>query len=143
MAREDRERIDGGVAAGETEAGYWRGVVEEQVRSGLSQDAFCQQRGLPQYRFHYWKYTKLPAERRRLRDVRREELGPRLPALVPVEVLFSPPALQPPSGPGVDLARSAPESSGVEVVLPRGLRVAVQRGFDVSVLREVVGVLGC
>ena len=33
---------------------HWRGVVEEWRRSGLKKAAFCRERGLAVWQFHYW-----------------------------------------------------------------------------------------
>lgn len=121
--------------AGSDEVPMWRRLVAEQLASGLSQDAFCEQRRVSPWRFRYWKYTRL-AVRRAGEEGRTE--SPTAPvSLVPVRV--------------VQGCRSEPRharsggagTSGVEILLPGGLRVSLQRGFDSSVLREVVEVLGC
>ncbi len=39
----------------------WRQLIDEQAASGLSQKAFCGQRGIPLASFGYWK-RKLRAE---------------------------------------------------------------------------------
>ena len=39
----------------------WRQLIDEQAASGLSQKAFCDQRGIPLATFGYWK-RKLRAE---------------------------------------------------------------------------------
>jgi len=33
---------------------HWRGVVDEWRRSGLAKAAFCRERGLVVWQFHYW-----------------------------------------------------------------------------------------
>lgn len=47
--------------ADELKAEHWRGVVAEQEASGLSVAAFCRERTIPAWKFHYW--------RKRLREV--------------------------------------------------------------------------
>ena len=40
----------------------WQALIDEQATSGLTQRAFCDQRGIPLATFGYWK-RKLRAER--------------------------------------------------------------------------------
>ena len=34
---------------------HWRALLDEQARSGLTIQAFCQQRQLPKSKFYHWK----------------------------------------------------------------------------------------
>jgi hypothetical protein len=34
---------------------HWRNVLDEQARSGLTIQAFCQKRGVSKSKFHHWK----------------------------------------------------------------------------------------
>jgi len=115
----------------------WRRLVAEQLASGLSQDRFCREQQLPAGRFHYWKYTKLP-ELEGSEEKEGATEATTCPAiLLPVKVVESRPA-----GAWGAIPEEA-GSSGVQIHLPSGLRISLQRGFDASVLREVVEVLGC
>ena len=38
-----------------SKAEHWRGVVAEQEASGLSAAAFCRERAIPAWKFHYWR----------------------------------------------------------------------------------------
>jgi len=40
----------------------WQALVDEQQASGLTQSAFCRQRGLALSTFHYWKRKLATAE---------------------------------------------------------------------------------
>ena len=136
MTQRDTRGAEGSASVVErSEAEKWRRMVAEQVTSGLSQDEFCSQLRVSPGRFRYWKYTKLaqlPAE-----DEGQAEPLSAAASLVPVRVV----------------GRSEPEnwrtvpqergSSGVQVLLTCGLRICLERGFDGSVLREAVEVLGC
>jgi hypothetical protein len=120
----------------------WRRLIEEQAGSGQTQVAFCKQRGLPFHRFHYWKYEKLPA----LDAGPGTKVPEVVPAaavppqgFVPVEVVFGSGS---PTRENKDVGGYIHES-GVEVLLPRGVRVGLRQDFDGAVLRRVVEVLGC
>jgi hypothetical protein len=120
----------------------WRRVIAEQMESGLTQRAFCRERDLPFHRFHYWKHEKLPAiDAREGGDDGRGASLASAPAteFVPVEVVFEP--ADPPERPSV--TSPSLDDSGVEVLLPGGLRVGLRRGFDAHVLQAVVEVLRC
>lgn len=91
---------------------HWRAVMAEQEASGESAAAFCRDRGIPAWKFHYW--------RKRI-GAGDSELG--RPAFLPVGVASGP--VQTEMG------------AGVEVVFPSG---AVLRA-DGGALRELVEAL--
>jgi hypothetical protein len=91
----------------------WRQRLARWRRSQLSVTAFCQREGLAPAHFYRWRH-RLAA-----RDTHQ-------PAWVPVEVLAEPTALA---------------DSVLEVVLARGQRLRVPRGFDPATLRQVLAVL--
>ena len=92
--------------------GFWAGAIEWQVCSGLPAGAFCRREGLSASSFYRW--------RRRLGRGCADGSG----AFV-----------------SLGTVRLDDGGSGVEVVLDSPVRLRVQRGFDGSTLREVLGVL--
>ena len=90
-------------------------LAAEYEVSGLSQAAFCEQRDLPLKTLarYLTRYRKQP--------VQGSESATR--RFVAVEV-------------------AAPSASGgLTVLLPRGLRIEVKRGFDAATLRQLVSAL--
>lgn len=104
---------------------YWREddaarVLAVWSQSGLTLSAFARQCGLSVTRLRRW--------RRRL----EAEDGPRFH---PVEIIDDRPETP---------IEDAPDAAPVEVIVGRGHRIAVRRGFDPALLREVVEALeGC
>lgn len=132
MARKSRKPAGSPAeAVDRDEVAHWRRLVTEQLASGLSQDEFCEQRRVSPGQFRYWKYTKLAL----VGQGPEQDAAPAAASLLPVRVV------QGPRSWGAHPEEDGP--SGVEVLLPGGLRVSLRRGFDGSVLREVVEVLGC
>lgn len=91
---------------------FWREVVAEWRRSGLSMAAFCRERELVPTTFYTW--------RRRVEPANGDE------AFVPVHVVAS-------SGP--DDERCEPS---LEVVVAGGRRVMVREDFDSETLQRVI-----
>lgn len=101
--------------AAETRA-KWRGLVCEQVDSGLSVAAFCTQRGLRAWQFYEWKKRVKEPETARF-----------------VEVRVAAPA---------EPERSREERShAIEVRLRTGRSLIVGPGFNVDHLRALLLVL--
>ena len=110
---------------------YWRKVIGEAARSGVSIRRFCQQRKLKESQFYWWqRELKKRQQARTLASQRRSKA-----AKEPKQATF---ALV--SEDGGDLG-----SSGIELVLRDGRRLRIARGVDEETLRTVVGVLeeGC
>jgi transposase-like protein len=110
----------------------WRGLVEEQGRSGQSVAAFCRERGLRDGQFFAW--------RKRLRETEAARpngddvsLGRRAARFVAVEV--APEA--------VEGTRLAPVVHGgaIEVRLRGSRSLVVEPGFDAQHLRALLSVL--
>ena len=111
---------------------YWRRVIREAARSGVSIRQFCRQRRLKESQFHWWQ-RKLK-ERQQARTFARQRrskstkaTGQATFALVSEE-------------PG-ELG-----SVGIELVLRGGCRLRIGKGVDEETLRTVVAVLerdGC
>lgn len=112
---------------------YWRGVLAEWEKSGLSQVAFCRQRQLSLSALRWWrgKFLKEGEKATRKRQSRKGRF-------VPVRVVESSSAAEAEVGGG--------EGSAVEVLLGHGRSVRVRSGFNPEVLRRVIAVLeadGC
>ena len=102
----------------------WRSQAEasqlavEFEASGLSRREFCRTRGL--------NVSTLDAYRKRLRQAQREAAG--TDGWVAVEVAGAKPGA---GAPG----------SGLTVVLRKGRRIEVERGFDAATLEQLLSVL--
>jgi hypothetical protein len=111
---------------------YWRALIEECRRSGVSQAAFCRRRGIPPGTLGYWKCI-LGRESRRNRVP--APAGPERLTFLPVEVALPPPPPATATGGPLD------EPADVEIVLDHGRRVRVRGRVDVHWLGQVVAVL--
>jgi hypothetical protein len=109
---------------------YWRKVIGEAARSGVSIRRFCQQRKLKESQFYWWQRTlnerQASALRSQGRGKARNDAGHATFALVSEK-----------SG---ELG-----SSGIELMLRDGRRLRIGKGVDEETLRTVVTVLeeGC
>jgi transposase len=93
----------------------WRRHLRNQDASGLSVREFCQQEGLAESSFYYWR---LEIERRD-----RAGNGEGKPAFLAVEV------------------NTPAHESAIEVVLASGHVLRVRGGFDADTLRQLLAVL--
>jgi hypothetical protein len=144
MARGSKQQSRHVARPGRTGAARWRKLIDEQAKGDLSQQEYCEKMGVSVHSFRDWKYRRLKAPQVGVRDL--PEVVPlsthptSTPGFVPVEVVFdTTPEPRAPQRP----AEPASPGSGVEVLLADGVRVGVRSGFDPSVLRQVVEVLGC
>jgi hypothetical protein len=113
---------------------YWRALIEECRRSGLTQAAFCRRRGIPPGTLGYWKCI-LAQEARRTRVPAPVPADPERLTFLPVEVALPPPAHA--------MAEGGPpnEPGDVEIVLDHGRRVRVRGRVDAHWLGQVVAAL--
>ena len=95
----------------------WRQHLERQQASGQTARAYCQQHGLAETAFHYWRRTITE------RDRQARRASP-VPAFVPVTVV----------GPAADVP--------IDVRLADGHRVRVRAGCDRELLAAVLALLG-
>ena len=106
---------------------FWRRMVRQWRRSGLTVRDFCDQHGLAEPSFYAWRRTMaerdLQAGRRRCRDGNGR--ADHAPAFLPVRV--------------VPAAAASP--APLEVVLGQGRVVRVPPGFDAAALRQLLAVL--
>ena len=103
-------------------ARYWRGVIREAARSGMSVRAFCLRRKLNEAQFYWW--------RNRLKETQRQQTirknGGASFALVTGE--------------------AGATDAGLELVLADGRRLRIGKGVDEATLRSVLAVVqggGC
>jgi hypothetical protein len=99
----------------------WRALVAGYEASGVSQRAFCEQRGVALSTFRYWR-ARLARDAGEVRPASARALQ-----LVPVQVLAEPPA-----GTG----------SGIVLLAGGGVRIEVATGFDAATLHRVLATLG-
>ena len=106
-------------------ARYWRGVIHEAARSGVSVREFCRQRKLHESQFYWWQ-RRLKVKRPPVSTPRGTANGPASFALVSGE-------------PGT-------VDAGIELVLGDGRRLRIAKGVDEPTLRSVLAALdepGC
>ena len=116
---------------------YWRALIAECGRSGLSQAEFCRRHRLVPGTFGYWKHTLARAPRG-ARSGPGPEPAP-APAFVPVRVVARP-------QPVIEVGRAAGADGEIEIVLERRRRVRVRGRVDAQWLGDVlrtVDTLGC
>jgi transposase-like protein len=103
---------------------YWRGVLGDQLSSGLSITAFCREREVSAASFFSWRRKLADRDRGVAHEnaVEREETAAKF---VPIELPSPPSAVR----------------SCCEVVLPDGCRIIVPVRFDAGSLREILGAL--
>lgn len=99
-------------------ARYWKAIIGEAARSGVSIRAFCRLRKLKEGQFYWWqrrlKEKRLPLSA----GPRGAERGPASFALVS-------------EGPGMT-------DAGIELVLAGGRKLRIGRGVDEATLRTVL-----
>ena len=98
---------------------FWRRMLRQWRRSGLSVRAFCAQQGLSEPSFYAWRRTLADRD-------------PPAPAFVPVTLLPEPTAR---------LTPDAAASTGLELLLPGGRVLRVGAAFDEPTLRRLLAVL--
>lgn len=99
--------------------GFWRKLVAEQRRSGLSQAEFCRRRGLVPGTFAWWK-----------RELKRRDGGHSRAAksgFVPVRV--------------IERRLTGARTCSFDVELRNGRRIRVPNPFDPESLRRLLAVL--
>lgn len=128
MAAKNRVRLEG-VGHRHRGGAFWRGVLAQWARSGLTQTEFCRRRGVSIATFRSWRYALARRERS---AVRRR--GTRTGA----DARFV----------RVHVARSAAATNvvseragSIELILEGGRVVRVGRGFDGAVLVALLRVL--
>ena len=103
----------------------WAEIMSDWARSGLSQAAFCKERGIPYSTFQYWRSRRKAREKW---DARSLEPASVPPPFLPVQVVQSRP-----------VAEEARQ--GLTVLLPGGYRIEVGADFEPEVLRKIISAL--
>jgi transposase len=110
---------------------YWRRLLSQWQRSGLSGRDFCAQESLSEASFYGWRREiakrdreAKPVGRQRGRRITMSAKRALSSAFLPVQVI-----------------PNAEPSSSIEMVLPKGRLVRVGPGFDPATLRQVLGIL--
>jgi hypothetical protein len=96
---------------------FWRSMVRQCRQSGLSVSAFCEEQGLSQPSFYWWRRTL--AER----DAQAVDF-------VPVRLASEP-----------EPGQADASASGLELVLGGGRRLRIAAGFDAATLQRLLAVL--
>lgn len=107
----------------------WQSLVEECRQSGLSQVAFCRQRGIPPGTFSCWKH-KLAHERGA--GPKAAAPAARRPAFLPVRIRPCRPT---------DAGEGPGAAGAIEIDLPAGPRVRVHGQVDLPWLGQVLELL--
>ena len=105
---------------------YWRGVIREGARSGLSIREYCRQKRIKESQFYAW--------RRELKHRDEEEGRSTAARSTPPKPRVASFALVSTNGEGFG-------DAGIELVLAGGRRLRIGRGVDEETLRRVVSVL--
>ena len=111
----------------------WRERMRQFDKSGLSIRQFCEQEGLVNHQFSWWRRElkrRSATSAPRKRKVKARSASTAQPSKSPV-ASFVPVHLESPS----------PVQPSVEIVLDQPPRIRVAPGFDAELLRQVVRVL--
>jgi hypothetical protein len=139
MAKKSRRKESRGGRTRSRET-QWRKVLAEWAKSGLTQTAFCRERGVSLSAFGWWKgeLARRDAERGSKRKAKRHASGSRgrTTGFLPVRVVGSRE-----SGSAGGQVGLGDGSAGLEVVLVNGRRVRVGSAVDAELLATVVRVL--
>jgi hypothetical protein len=110
----------------------WAGLIEAQGASGISASRFCAERGVPTSSFFAWK--RKIRERASGSHAARASSG-----FIEAKVVGRGSARE--DGGGARIDSGCVDTGGVAIELRGGRRVAVARGFDRELLREVLAAL--
>jgi hypothetical protein len=110
---------------------YWKDVIRRQAASGVGIREYCDQAGVPEHRFHWWRRNLGRRDRKVTMKARADDPAPasdvgsdqpEFSTFVPVRLPFS-------------------LGGSIEVVHPRGYVIRVPSGFDASVLQRILSTL--
>ena len=122
-----------GIRRDPVKAQFWRRMIADHARCGLSVRAYCQREGLETWNFHWWRRELARRDReippaRTVGHPNTKAESPVLSAFLPVRVVR-------------DAAEPIAATTPIEIVLPAGPTVRVMRGFDPIALGAVLAVL--
>jgi hypothetical protein len=115
---------------------YWRGILRQWRRSGLSGRSFCRVHGLSEPSFYAWRRTS----QQRDQQASPESQGAARRATTPVQRTAALPCRRDGLPNFVPVTIAAPTPS-LELVLGDGRSVRVPAGFDAATLRQLLAVL--
>ena len=98
----------------EAKRDHWRAVCVRQAESGVSIARFCREKGIPTWKFHYWKRRLARVDSLRGEPVFRE----------------------------IRLEECSTAEAPIEVAFPGGAVVRLRAGFDEEALRRAARILG-
>ena len=112
---------------------FWREVLQQYQRSGLSVRSFCERKGIAEQSFYAWR-KKLKS-----RDAEREAPSQRSEhrqqqSLIPLSVVD-------PDGAQGSVANGTPTSPLLEVITPQGVTVRLHRYIDPQQLDLLMAVI--
>lgn len=110
---------------------FWRLVLDEHRRSGLSVRAFCQREGVSEPSFYAWRREIRQRDAERNGDARPSEKGPQ--RLVPVNVVEPVEGAAPADPP--------PPSGILEIVAPGGWKLRCEANVDPERIGALVEVI--
>lgn len=114
--------------------GVWRELVDEWRESGLTQEAFCRERGVAVASFRWWKWKLGLPGRSGSREggpsALRREPEASLSAFVPVRIVE-----------GGRRVATVPRGSAFELELPGGWRLRVPGDFEAESLARLLSVV--
>jgi hypothetical protein len=96
--------------------GIWRGHSEAWKASGISQQAYCKQEGIS-YRSFVYQHTRLMSQTRK----------------APLQFIAAKPR---------ETSSSNSPSSGIQIMLPNGIRIGISADINPIVLQTVLQVAG-
>jgi transposase-like protein len=107
---------------------FWRRLIGQWRRSGLTARDFCAERGVSEPSFYAWRRTIRQRDQQGRRQPRRNDAGRTgtKPVFVPVQVVPAAPAAV---------------AGALELVLGQGRVVRVPPGFDAPTLRQLLTLL--
>ena len=111
----------------------WRKRMRQQERSGLTIRQFCQQEGLVDHQFSWWR-----SELKRRTGNSKGTNKKRPKSASPVQRKKSSKRSTPTAGSFLPVHVESSMTPSVEIVLDQPPRVRVTRGFDAALLREVL-----
>ena len=104
---------------------YWRQVIDEWLKSGKNQKAFCESREISLTTFRWWRHKLLHIDGS---SNRKKPNRPKTssPQFIPI---------------GIKPDRPTLSTSSLELYLPGDRRLRIPPGFDAMTLKQVLEVL--
>jgi hypothetical protein len=114
---------------------FWRRVLRQWRRSGLTGRDFCAEQGLRETSFYAWRRELARRDREQQAATMKDDLPARTATARPSA------AAAPPTFVQLAIADDTALTPTIEVVLTQGRRVQVRPGFDAELLRQLLRLL--